>query len=150
MPRRSTYPCQTSITPWTPPAPARCTSDTRPKATAWSTGVPRFVVTCAEMSTMWTTAIARNRYPLPRRSASTWCRGPGGATSVDRDLPEHVEVRQHLASPEHDGGQWIFGHRERQAGFFPKTLVEVLEQRSAAGEDDPAVHDVGGQLGRRA
>jgi hypothetical protein len=34
------------------------------------------------------------------------------------------------------------------AGLVPEALVEATEQRAAAGEHDPAVHDVAGELGR--
>ena len=35
-------------------------------------------------------------------------------------------------------------------GFFANALVEILEQRAAAGEHDAAVADVGGKFGRSA
>src|SRR5439155_10860595 len=53
--------------------------------------------------------------------------------SIDRDLPEQVEIRQHLSRAEHDRRQRVLGHRERQTGLFAQTLVEVLEHRPSDG-----------------
>ena len=69
---------------------------------------------------------------------------------VDRNLPQQVEVRQHLAGAEHHRRQRVLGHRQRQARLLAQALVEVLQHGPAAGQHDAAVDDVGRQLGRRA
>src|ERR1051326_4227208 len=68
----------------------------------------------------------------------------------DRNLPEQIEIGEHLARSERDARQRILGQRDREAGLFAQALVEVLQHRAAAGDDDALVHDVGRQLGRRA
>src|SRR6187551_513194 len=62
---------------------------------------------------------------------------------IERDLPEELEVRQHLACAEHDGRQRILGHGHGKAGFFTQPLVEILQERPAAGKHDAAIDDVG-------
>src|SRR5580692_11423811 len=69
---------------------------------------------------------------------------------VDADLAQQFEIAEHLARTEHDRCQWIVGDRNRQAGLFADALVEIFQQRAAAGEDDAAVADVGGKFGRCA
>ena len=44
---------------------------------------------------------------------------PSRPRLVDRDLPEQIEVRQHLAGAEHDRRQRVLGHRHR-AGRSPR------------------------------
>src|SRR5207249_3134525 len=36
------------------------------------------------------------------------------------------------------------------AGLFADALIQILQQRAAAGEDDAAIADIGGKLGWRA
>ena len=79
-------------------------------------------------------------------------RGRAGAAtgaSVDGDLPEQVDVREHRAGPERDRVERQLGDRDREAGLLAQAPVEVLQERAAAREDDPLVHDVGRELGRR-
>src|SRR5690606_11531645 len=45
--------------------------------------------------------------------------------------------------------QRIVGDDDRQAGFFHQQLVDVAQQRAAAGEHDAALRDVGAELRRR-
>ena len=71
MPRRSTYPLHSELTASTAPAPPRCNSATRPKATACSTGMPDFDVTCAEIRMMCATTTSTNRMALPPRRCSS-------------------------------------------------------------------------------
>src|SRR4029079_7401737 len=141
---------------------ARCTWATSPKVTACSSGTPDLEVTWAEISTMWATTTTTNRNVLPRRRSSriamvqspTVRAGLVEARTtgelVNRDLPQQVEIREQLARAEHDRRERIFGHGQRQACLLTQALVQVLEQRAAARQDDPAVHDVGERLGRRA
>ena len=67
-------------------------------------------------------------------------------------FPGHLarsgEVGQHHAGAQDHRGQRILGDEHRQAGLLAQPLVEVAQQRAAAGQDDAAVVDVGGQLGR--
>src|SRR5688500_15063236 len=121
----------------------RWTSANRPKVTASSSGMPRLVLICAEMSTTCARTTARQRYPVRWRMSSSAMI----SRLVDRDLPQQIEVRQHLARSKHHRRQGILRHGERQAGFLAEPFVEVLEQRAAARQHDPAVHDVRRQLG---
>src|SRR5688572_944494 len=50
------------------------------------------------------------------------------------------------AAAARDAGQRVLGDDHRQAGFFHEQLVDVLEQRAAAGQHDAAVGDVGAEL----
>ena len=67
--------------------------------------------------------------------------------SIYGNLPQQVEVRQHLAGAEHDRRQRILGHRERESRFLPEAFVEVLEQRPPSGKHDAAVDDIGRKFG---
>src|SRR5579871_104652 len=69
---------------------------------------------------------------------------------VDRDLAEELEVGEHLAGSKDYGGQRVVGDGDREAGFFADALVEVLDESASTGEDDAAVGDIGGELGRGA
>src|SRR2546426_2811033 len=70
----------------------------------------------------------------------------GTSRSVDRDLAQEVEVIQHLPRAQDDRGLRVVRHRDGEAGLLAEALVEVLELRAAAGQDDSLVHDVRGQL----
>src|SRR2546427_8657864 len=70
----------------------------------------------------------------------------GSSRSVDRDLAQEVEVIQHLPRAQDDRGLRVVRHRDGEAGLLAEALVEVLELRAAAGQDDSLVHDVRGQL----
>ncbi len=74
----------------------------------------------------------------------------GWARSVDGDFAQQLEVGEHLARAEDDRGERVVGDGDGQAGLFADALVEIFDQRAAAGEDDAAVGDVGGELGRGA
>src|SRR5215203_6106834 len=64
----------------------------------------------------------------------------------DRNLPEQIEVREHLAGAEYDCRQRILGDLHRQSGFVTQTLVEPLQQRAAAAQHDATIADVGREL----
>src|SRR3954467_3952885 len=115
--------------PDTPVERPRCASAKTPKVTDSSTGTPLRELTCAEMRITWPSITARKRYPDRRRMSRMAMRT---IYSVDRDLPQQIEVREHLAGPQHHGRERIFRHRERQARFLAQPLVEILEHRPAA------------------
>ena len=52
------------------------------------------------------------------------------------------------AAAARDAGQRIVGDDHRQAGFFHEQLVDVAQQRAAAGEHDAALGDVGAEFRR--
>ena len=60
-----------------------------------------------------------------------------------------VDQLEHAAAAAGDAGQRIFGDHDRQAGFFHQQLVDVAQQRAAAGQHDAALRDVRAELGRR-
>src|SRR5262245_14223295 len=55
------------------------------------------------------------------------------SASVQRDAAEQIEIREHLARAEDDRRERILRELHRQAGLFAQPLVEILEQRAAAG-----------------
>ena len=69
---------------------------------------------------------------------------------IDRDLPQELEVGEHLACSQNDRGKRVIGYGDREACFFADALVEILDERTAAGEDDAAIGDVGGEFRRSA
>ena len=62
---------------------------------------------------------------------------------IDRDLPQQLEVAQHLAGTQHHAAQRIIRNRHRQSRFFADALVQILQQRAATRQNDAAVADVG-------
>jgi len=56
---------------------------------------------------------------------------------------------ERASSAERDAGEWIVGDGDGQPRLVAKHLVESLKQRTAAGEDDPLVANVGGEFRRR-
>ena len=61
-----------------------------------------------------------------------------------------VEVLEHGAGAVGDGAEGVVGKDDGQAGGFAKEAVEVADEGAAAGEDDAAIHQVGGELGGAA
>src|SRR4051812_26104140 len=51
--------------------------------------------------------------------------------------------------PTHHAGHGVLVEVYRQAGLLLEQQVQPANQRATAGHDDAAVHDVGGELGRR-
>jgi hypothetical protein len=91
------------------------------------------------MRVRWENMVPRSGEPSPR------------ATRLgDQHLLQGVELLHALARTEHDAVKRPVGDDDRHAGLVPQSLVESAQQRTAAGQDDPAVHDVAGQLRRRA
>src|SRR5262249_2424706 len=64
------------------------------------------------------------------------------ANSFDRNLPQQIERRQHRPRSQRNARQRILGERDGQAGLLAQALVEVLQHRAAAGDNDSLVHDV--------
>src|SRR5579864_1034779 len=71
-------------------------------------------------------------------------------TSVNRDQAQEAEIAEHLSRAEDDRSERVVGDRDWQARFLANALVEILQERAAAGQNDAAVADVGGKFGRRA
>src|SRR5579864_3858749 len=70
------------------------------------------------------------------------------AILVERDAAQQIDVGQHLSGAEHHRRQRIFGQLHRQSRFVAEAPVELFQQGAAAGEDDSAIVDVGGELRR--
>ena len=66
-----------------------------------------------------------------------------GLAAVDR-----LELLEASAGADRHAGQRALGEVNRHLGLVAQALVEAVQERAAAGEDDAAVHDVGRQLGR--
>src|SRR5215210_4849737 len=63
-------------------------------------------------------------------------------------LAERLEVLDALAGAEHDRVERIVDKMDRHTGLLAHPRVEALEQGTAAGQRDSAVHDVAGQFRR--
>src|SRR5579875_1848567 len=70
--------------------------------------------------------------------------------SLNCDTAQEFEVGQHLACSQDDRGERVLGNRNRQSGLLANAPVQIFDQRSAAGEHDTAVADVGAELRRSA
>src|SRR5918992_3689173 len=69
-------------------------------------------------------------------------------TSLRRTV-HHFEHFEAAAGADRDARERRLGELRRHLRLVPEALVEPGEQGAAAGEDDAAVHDVRGELGRR-
>src|SRR5271166_4380313 len=69
----------------------------------------------------------------------------GAIRAVDR-----LELLQRPARADRHAGEGGLREVRGHLGLLAQPLVEALEQRAPAGEHDPAVHDVRGELGRGA
>src|SRR3954471_4364354 len=65
-------------------------------------------------------------------------------------LMDGLELLEAAAAADRDAGQRRLGAVGGHLGLLAQALVEALQQAAAAGEHDPAVHDVRRELGRRA
>src|SRR5215204_2802704 len=63
---------------------------------------------------------------------------------------DRLELLEAAAGADRDTGERRLGQVRRHLGLVAQAVVEPLEERAAAGEHDAAVHDVRGQLRRRA
>ena len=73
----------------------------------------------------------------------------GSSTRFFAALLHDLEHLEAAAGADGDAGERRLGELGRHLRLVAKALVEAGEERAAAGEDDAAVHDVGGELGRR-
>ena len=71
------------------------------------------------------------------------------AELISGDALEEFFVVEHLYEAVNGGVAGLFGNGNRQVREGAHILVDTLEQGSAAGEDDPAIVDVGGNLGAK-
>src|SRR5215218_793600 len=96
---------------------------------------------------------ARGSYRRPRRSggADSLATGPAAVVrAVAVRAVDRLELLERAARAHRDASQRGLRAVRGHLRLVAQPLVEALEQRAAAGEHDPAVHDVRGQLGRRA
>src|SRR5207344_1412038 len=68
----------------------------------------------------------------------------GRLAAVDR-----LELLEAAAGTDSDAGQRALRDVHGHLRLVTEPLVEAVQERAAAGEDDAAVHDVGRELGRR-
>src|SRR5580693_4846365 len=150
--------------PW---APARSNGDTAPTVqTRISRPCESRLICTASSSTCRSTTPPRRNSDLCREGIPTMESSSTGSTLcgleflqshqirktalVDANLPQQLEIAQHFAGAQHHGRQRVIGDGNREAGFFADALVEILQKRAAAGQDDAAVADVGGKFWRSA
>ena len=62
---------------------------------------------------------------------------------------DRLELLEAAAGADRDAGERGLGEVHGHLGLVAEALVEPGQERAAAGEHDAAVHDVGGELGRR-
>src|SRR6185437_6350974 len=87
-----------------------------------------------------TSVSARDQY----RSASMVIPASSG-----QDVAVFLRIVQDPADPAYHAGHRIFVQVDGQSGFLLQEHVEAADERPATRHDDAAVHDVGGELGRR-
>src|SRR5215207_4522183 len=63
---------------------------------------------------------------------------------------DRLELLEAAAGADRDTGQRRLGQVRRHLGLVAQAVVQPLEERAAAGEHDPTVHDVRGKLRRGA
>src|SRR5436190_24199812 len=69
---------------------------------------------------------------------------PGSCAAVNR-----LELLEAATRADGDAGERRFGQVNRHLRLVTEAVVEPGEERAASGEDDSAVYDVRGELGRR-
>src|SRR5438105_10148239 len=93
----------------------------------------------------------------PKRNSNSEIRKSNSATRksksetraallVDANLTQQLEIAEHFAGAEHHGRERIVGYGYGQAGFFANAFIEIFQERAAAGENDSAVTDIGGEF----
>src|SRR3954469_13884704 len=81
--------------------------------------------------------------PPPAMKPSLYTQGPRRLLKRGREHVPHVlGVLQRAARTERNTGQRVVRDRHRQTGLFAQYLIEIGEQRAAAGEHDALVDDV--------
>src|SRR2546427_5769118 len=66
----------------------------------------------------------------------------------DQHPLQDFELLQALPRTDGHARQRVLGNMNRHSGLMLQTLVHSLEERPTTGQDDPALHDIGRQLGR--
>src|SRR5919198_5306446 len=66
---------------------------------------------------------------------------------VARDAAQQQGLVEELGEPPHDRVARLVGHVRVEARLALEELGHAVEERAAAGQDEPAVVDVGGDLG---
>ena len=75
--------------------------------------------------------------------------GRPGVRVGDQHPAHAVQLLEHDAGPASDAGQRVVRDVDGHLGGLRHAPVEAQQERAAAGEHDPLVHDVGHQLRRR-
>src|SRR3954466_5923250 len=76
---------------------------------------------------------------------------PAAASGVVAIRPvDRLELLERAAGADRDAGQGRLGEVRGHLGLVAQPLVEPLQEGAAARHHDPAVHDVGRELGRGA
>src|SRR5918997_5522033 len=79
---------------------------------------------------------------------STWLPPAHDALRRGERAAVEVDLLQRAPAPDRHAHQGVVGDVDRDAGLPPEALVEVPEQRAAAREHHPTVHDVRSELRR--
>src|SRR5512137_513918 len=136
--------------PRTVPVAALWTGEKTKKTAFSKSDFPGPWGTWMEMSKTWK-SVSPARTKALRRLSQTDIPplAPRRSASDEGDLLQELQVVEHLARPEDDGRQRVLGDEDGQLGLLADPLIQVLEQRAAAGQDDAPVDDVRRELGRR-
>jgi hypothetical protein len=67
--------------------------------------------------------------------------------TAENDFPVVLEVLEDLAGAEHHAGERVLRHPNVEVRHLAQEQVQPTQQGSTAGQEDSAVHDIGGQLG---
>src|SRR3954452_23740584 len=92
----------------------------------------------------------RARIALRLRTCLSYTLSPAAVARVLVGPVDRLELLQRPAGAHCHAGQWRLGQMRRHLGLGAQPLVQPLQQRPAARKHDATVHDVRGQLGRRA
>src|ERR1700691_1306399 len=69
--------------------------------------------------------------------------------SINRNKPQQPEIAQHLPGSQDDRSQRIIRNRNRQTSLLADALIQILDERSATGQHNPAIADIRGKFRRR-
>src|SRR3954454_1532831 len=78
-----------------------------------------------------------------------WLAPAAVAVSSFRRTVDDLELLEAPPRPDRDAGERRLGELYGHLGLLAQPVLEPVEERPAAGEDDAAVHDVRRELGRR-
>src|SRR4029077_10264625 len=124
-----------------------CTGESTENTMRWRSEAPLPPSTWWLITTRWRRTRPTRMKPILRASMVSPAMA---APSVQTDLPQEVEAGEHITRTHDHAGEGILGHGNGQPRLLAQELVQVLEQAPPSGEDDPPIHDVGGELGGRA